>query len=247
MGSTWFLNIRAHSIDRNCSSPARTRRRDLAELAGIYALILLVLWTPQPWDIAMWAIALLITAGVVGQSYDGLKSMGICTCNLMRSLWAVPVSLVIAGAAVLFAVHLHTLHFPQNRITMVRHFGIYVIWAMLQQLMLQYFFLARAARLLSSTTAAAFVTAALFAVAHVPNPVLTVVTFFCGLAACFFFLHYRNLWPLAIAYAILGIAIAITVPNSLDHNMRVGIGYITYADHTVLAQTAHSAQPQRPY
>lgn len=243
MGSTWFLNIRAHSIDRNCSSPARTRRRDLAELAGIYGLILLVVWTPRPWDVAVWAIASLITAVVVGMSYDGLRSMGICTYNLTRSLWAVPLSLAIGAAAVLCAVHLHTLHLPGSTAKTMRHFGLYAVWAMVQQLMLQYFFLARAVRLMHSTAAAALLTAGLFAIAHLPNPVLTTVTFVCGLAACYFFLHYRNLWPLAVAHAILGISIAITVPNSLDHNMRVGIGYITYVDHTVLAQTAGSAKP----
>lgn len=204
------------------------------------------MWTPRAYALPVWALASLITAVVVGLSYDGLKSMGICTYNLMRSLWAVPVSLVIGAAAVFCAMHLHTLHLPGSRATTMRHFGLYAIWAMVQQLMLQYFFLARAARLLSSTTKAAFLTAALFAVAHLPNPVLTVITFVLGLAACFFFLHYRNLWPLAVAHAILGISIAITIPNSLDHNMRVGIGYLTYVDHTVLAQTASSTKPQRP-
>ena len=247
MGSTWLLNIRAHSIDRNCSSPGRTRRRDLAELAGIYALILLVVWTPRPWDIAVWAIASLITAVVVGMSYDGLRSMGICTYNLMRSLWAVPVSLAIGAAAVFCAMYLHTLHLPGSTAVLVGHFGLYAVWAMVQQLMLQYFFLARAMRLLHSSSPAVALTAGLFAVAHLPNPVLTIITFICGLAACYFFLHYRNLWPLAVAHAILGIAIAISVPNSLNHNMRVGIGYITYVDHTVLAQTARSAKPERPY
>lgn len=205
------------------------------------------MWTPRPWDIAMWAFASLVTAAVVGMSYDGLRSMGICTYNLMRSLWAVPVSLAVGAAAVFCAMQLHTLHLPGSTAVTMRHFGLYAFWAMLQQLMLQYFFLARAVRLLSSTTAAAVLTAALFAIAHLPNPVLTVVTFVAGLAACFFFLHYRNLWPLAVAHAILGISIAVSVPNSLDHNMRVGIGYITYVDHTVLGQTASSAKPERPY
>lgn len=205
------------------------------------------MWTPRPWDIAMWAFASLVTAIVVGMSYDGLRSMGICTYNLTRSLWAIPVSLAIGAAAVFCAMHLHTLHLPGSTAVTMRHFGLYVFWAMLQQLMLQYFFLARAVRLLNSTTAAVVLTAALFAVAHLPNPVLTVVTFVAGLAACFFFLHYRNLWPLAVAHAILGISIAVSVPNSLDHNMRVGIGYITYVDQTVLGQTASSAKPERPY
>jgi hypothetical protein len=34
-----------------------------------------------------------------------------------------------------------------------------------------------------------------------------------------------------IAHAILGITVAITVPGPVDHNMRVGLGYLTYDPH----------------
>lgn len=212
-------------------------------MAGIYGLILLVIWIPHPWDVFLWIIACAIVACVIALSYDGVRSMGICTQNLLRSMWAVPLSLAIGSAAVIFAMHAHTLHWPGNPVTTVQHFGLYAMWAMLQQLMLQYFFLARAQRLLHSTGAAVALTAALFAVAHLPNPVLAVITLVCGVASSYFFLHYRNLWPLAAAHAILGISIAITVPNSLDHDMRVGIGYITYVDHSALSQTVIPVKP----
>jgi membrane protease YdiL (CAAX protease family) len=83
-------------------------------------------------------------------------------------------------------------------------------------------------RLLPSARSAALAAAVLFALAHLPNPILTSVTLFWGFAACLLFLRYRNLYPLALAHAILGIAIAITVPGPVDHNMRVGLGYLTY-------------------
>ena len=35
----------------------RTRRRDLLELSGIYALILVVIWTPRPWQAVLWVLA----------------------------------------------------------------------------------------------------------------------------------------------------------------------------------------------
>ena len=69
---------------------------------------------------------------------------------------------------------------------------------------------------------------------------------FFGLASCYFFLYYRNLVPLALAHAILGISVGITVPGSIDHNMRVGISYLTYVDDTVLTKPVLSAKPQRP-
>jgi hypothetical protein len=46
-----------------------------------------------------------------------------------------------------------------------------------------------------------------------------------------------------VTHAILGICVALTVPGPVDHNMRVGLGYLTYRpphhhhrsqkDHTV--------------
>jgi membrane protease YdiL (CAAX protease family) len=100
-----------------------------------------------------------------------------------------------------------------------------------QQLLLQDFFLRRLRLLLPSAGLAVVAAAAIFSIAHIPSPVLTLVTFFMGLAACLLFLRYRNLYPLAMAHAILGITIAITLPNSIIHNMRVGLGYLTYTQH----------------
>ena len=79
-----------------------------------------------------------------------------------------------------------------------------------------------------------------------PIPILTLITLVFGLASCFFFLHYRNLVPLAIAHAILGISIGITIPGAIDHNMRVGIGYLTYVEKEPIAKTVLT-KPQRPY
>ena len=45
------------------------------------------------------------------------------------------------------------------------------------------------------------------------------------------FLHYRNLFTLGIAHAILGVCVAISVPATVQHNMRVGLGYLKYRPH----------------
>ena len=98
----------------------------------------------------------------------------------------------------------------------------------MQQLLLQGFFLPRFLGLIKNQVYAALLAAVLFALAHLPNPILTPVTLVWGLAACLLFLRYRNLYPLAMAHAIFGITIAITIPGPVDHNMRVGLGYLKY-------------------
>jgi Na+-transporting NADH:ubiquinone oxidoreductase subunit NqrB len=149
----------------------------------------------------------------------------------------------VALISIAVAGRFHTLRLPPTPELFIRHYGWYAIWAGLQQLILQCFFLSRCLRLIPNATAAAALTASLFAIAHLPNPVLTVITLICGLASCLFFMHYRNLWPLALAHAILGIAIAITIPGNIDHNMRVGISYLTWVDRPIFTEPLPLTKP----
>jgi len=232
------------AADRTNCTKKRTRRRDLLELSGIYALILVVIWTPRPWQAVLWGIAAVIIIYIAYLSFEGLRPMGLCTANLVRSLWAVVFAAALAIIAVTLAGRLHTLHMPDTPWLFLRKYGLYVLWAAVQQIILQWFFLSRARRLLPDAASAAAITAGLFAVAHLPNPVLTLLTLIFGLASCFFFLHYRNLVPLAIAHAILGISIGITIPSAINHNMRVGISYLRYIDKPIA--NAPLTKPQRP-
>jgi membrane protease YdiL (CAAX protease family) len=108
---------------------------------------------------------------------------------------------------------------------------------------LQGFFLLRMLQILPSPKTAALATASLFAMAHIPNPVLATATLVWGFLACVIFLRYRNLYSLAIAHAICGITLAITVPPPVIRNMRVGLGYINYGHRRA---SVVSFQPQRP-
>jgi hypothetical protein len=42
------------------------------------------------------------------------------------------------------------------------------------------------------------------------------------------FRRYRSIYPLGIVHAMLGLTIAMIMPDSLLHHMRVGIGYLRY-------------------
>jgi len=218
------------SIARNnCSSVARSWRRDLFELVVVYGLILLVIWTPRPWQTLLWCIAAASVMTITYTSFEGLEQMGLCSIDLSRSLWTVGAALALAVVAVALASKLHTLHMPGSPILFIQHYGGYAVWAFVQQIVLQCFFLSRLLRLTPHATYAVIVAAVLFAIAHLPSPILAAVTLIWGLGACLFFLRYRTLYPLAVAHAILGISIAITVPAQIIHNMRVGLGYLTYA------------------
>jgi membrane protease YdiL (CAAX protease family) len=103
----------------------------------------------------------------------------------------------------------------------------YVIWALIQEFILQSFFFNRFEQLYGGA-AAVWIASTLFAAAHLPSPILTTATLIGALFFCEMFRRYRNIYPLGIVHAMLGLTIAFTTPDSLLHHMRVGIGYLRY-------------------
>jgi membrane protease YdiL (CAAX protease family) len=210
------------------SVPMRSRRRDLVEVAIAYLLILVVCWTPRPWQKLLWWIAVFSIAAMICSSFQGLRAMGLRGANFFRCLWVVGLGVLVSATAILAAVHFHTLRLPATPWMFVETYLGYAIWSFAQQFLLQCFFLWRLLRLLPTAPIAAGTAAFLFALAHLPNPILALVTLAWGFAACLLFVRYRDLYPLALTHALVGITIAITVPGPVDHNMRVGLGYLTY-------------------
>jgi hypothetical protein len=220
----------------------RSKRRILLEVAAAYALIMLVIWTPRPWQKILWWIAAAAVAAIAAASFNGIQALGLGKKNLLKSLWIAAAALLMAAIAIIVAIGLHTLHLPSGgAFAFVKVYWAYALWACFQQLLLQAFFLPHFLRLFPSRINAALVAAGLFALAHLPNPTLTPLTLLWGFVACLLFLHYRNVYPLALAHVVFGITIAITVPGPLSHNMRVGLGYLTY--HRPIRNSNRLPQP----
>lgn len=213
-----------------------------------YALIELALWTPRPWqDWFGWG-ALAWVALQTALNFEGWEALGLLGRGFRRSMWIVGAAVALSLAAGLASAHLGGLHAPQEPGLFVRRFWLYVVWAFVQELLLLGFFLRRLLRLTGSKMAAVLATAGLFGAAHVPNPVLMPLALAWGVIACAVFLRWRSLYPLGMAHAILGICIAVSVPKAMDHNMRVGLGYLRYRA-PVSAPKAEiiAAKAPRPY
>ena len=210
------------------SVATRRKWRDIVEFGAGYGLILLVIWMPRPLQTVLFYVAVAALAAIFWRSFESWSAMGLRTANLLRSLWVVGVALMLAAVAVLLAIRLHSLHVPDGPVLFLKTYWGYALWSFVQQILLLDFFLLRLLRLLPGRKSAVVATAGIFALAHLPNPILTPLTLLWGLAACLVFLRYRNLYPLAMAHAIFGICIAITVPGPVSHNMRVGLGYLQY-------------------
>ncbi len=233
----------AASSETGNTAAKRSNRRALIEIAIAYGLIMLVIWTPRPWQKLLWWVAVAAVVIITCISFDGLKAWGLRTANFFRSLWVVGMALAIAVAAGLLAAHLNTLRLPGTPLLFIKTYWGYAIWAGVQQFLLQCFFLTRLVRVFPRPRQAAVAAAGLFALAHLPSPILASATIVWGIAACLIFLRYRTLYPLAMAHAIFGIAIAVTIPGHVDHNMRVGLGYLIYGrEHQRAHHFNHSDQ-----
>jgi len=202
--------------------------RPLFELFIGYALILATIWTPRPYQSWLWwasAAWILLTSFF---SFPGTDALGFRRGGFLPSLWVFLAALFVSASAVIVAIDLNTIRHPINARGWVMTFGGYTVWSFVQQFLLQGYFLFRLLRILPRREWAALVAAVIFAAAHLPNPILTPVTFLWGLVACFVFLRFRNVFPLAAAHALLGITVAITIPGPAVRNMRVGLGYLHY-------------------
>jgi membrane protease YdiL (CAAX protease family) len=224
------------------SGRTRGAGRDGLEIGVAYALIMAVIWSPRPVQRWLWILAAAAIVICLWRSIDGWRPMGFTTANFVRSLWIFGAALLVAAVAVSIAARMHTLHLPPGgAVVFVGTYISYAIWTGVQQFLLQGFFLLRLLRLTSRPVMAALAAAVLFAAAHLPNPVLTPATLLWGFLACLLFIRYRNLYPLAMAHAVLGITIAIAVPGPVIHNMRVGLGYLTYNPR--MHRHAHRSEP----
>jgi hypothetical protein len=204
------------------------RWRDAVEVFVVYSLILLALWSERPAQKIIGVLTFLWIVVLTLRSQPSAAALGLRLSGLRRSLWIVAAALLAAAGLIWIASQMHTLHVVFREVSVEASVLAYMLWALVQQFILQDFFLLRILRILPSRTAAVIVTGALFAGAHIPNPLLMIVTLAWGIAACVLFLHYRNLYVLAAAHGILGICLGISIPNSVHHPMRVGLGYIRW-------------------
>jgi hypothetical protein len=209
----------------------RSAQRDLLDLIVGYGLILATVWTANPTQRVLYWLAFAWIVATTWARHDGWTALGLGRKGLIQSLWIVPVALVLSAFAIFIAWRTQTLHRLHGPTPILLHGWGYIVWSLMQQFLLQSYFLLRFLRLLPGKAAPIIAATGIFALAHLPNPILTPITLLWGAISCLLFLRYRNIYALGIAHGILGLSLAVTVPNSLHHHMRVGLGYLRYHQH----------------
>lgn len=192
-----------------------------------YGLIEAAVWTPVGLGNAL--IILLAALWILWAAADGrfsMRGMGIAVPAVKGTAWILAIGSAMAAAIPVLAAMGHANSAP----THVVPFGqavIYSVWAVVQQFVLQSFFFVRLESLVGGRLAVP-ATAVLFALAHLPSPLLTMASFVGGVFFCEMFRRYRNIFSLGLAHALLGLTMAASFSDGLLHHMRVGMGYVRF-------------------
>ncbi len=198
------------------------------QIVVVFLLLELALWAPTIHMRNRWAVIGLCTIlGLVLVDRPSLQRLGL---RLPKTFGA---SVVLGIGFVMVVVVVALVHWaggviPANQTwPAVQSVWGYVIWALIQEFILQSFFFNSFEELYGGSSAV-WIAATLFAAAHLPSPVLTTATLIGALFFCEMFRRYRSIYFLGIVHAMLGLTIAVVTPDSLLHHMRVGIGYLQY-------------------
>jgi len=195
------------------------------QIGLVFALIMVAVWTPQGSinAIASLGAAICIVWFTVGGGYSvrnlGLGQPGSGVVVMLACGIVMLLTIIGAGSV------MHNLG-PAHPVPWRRAWQ-YAFWALQQEFILQSFFYVRLESLLGGRRAP-LGAALLFSLVHLPSPVLTLLSLIGGLASCELFRRYRNIFPLGLVHAALGLTIAASLPDSLLHHMRVGLGYLSY-------------------
>lgn len=200
----------------------------LAQLVLVLFTIEGALWThgrtQAYWSLAGFAVLIVC----VMASRPRIKELGIGLQGMWGASMAILLAVLASALMLTTAWVTGTLRGLHGDQPVSSHAVFYAIWAFEQQFILNSFFYRRFQSLLGDSAGAIVITAFLFALVHFPNPVLVPATFIGGLFFVWMFRRWKNIYPLAIAHAILGLTLAITFPDTWIRHMRVGIGYFRF-------------------
>src|SRR5579883_2005228 len=199
-----------------------------AQIGVVFLLIELALWTVGSVQKIFSLVALVVIFGLTIANRHSPRELGIGSEGFWRATIAIPIAFLVAGGFLAVGAWAGTLRVLFGHGSVALHALGYAVWSIEQEFILNSFFYMLLERLLGNTHRTAFLAALLFSFAHIPNPILVPATLLGGWLFVEGFRRWRNIYPLGIAHAALGLSLAVTVPDPWMHHMRVGLSFFRF-------------------
>jgi membrane protease YdiL (CAAX protease family) len=193
----------------------------ILEPLAVFGLIIAYIWGLRALYPNLWMaiLGLMLLSHLLRGESPGMLGFGMRNLRgVMREL--APLLAFLALLMLACGILLRTIR-PISIDGAVVALTAYLPWGLVQQYILNGYFLNRFDAVLSPR-AAAMVTAMFFCSAHAPNWLLMGATFLGGYCATRFYQRCRNLYVMGLAHAIVGFLLFLVVPDSISHHLRVG-------------------------
>jgi membrane protease YdiL (CAAX protease family) len=206
------------------------RAATLAEVASVISTILIALWVVVPLypdNRTMLVVPGLFALGFVVYSQrvrgESFEDIGLTGTHFGKALLMLAIPTVIA--VILFggiAAATNTL-----RMEGAAWYKLVTVpmWGVLQQFLLQAFLFRRIRSLVESDRAAIACAATLFAVVHLPNVPLTLLTLAGGIVWTWVYSRAPNLYALGISHGLMSLLVMTTLPRRILPTLSVGYKY----------------------
>jgi len=220
----------AETENMESSLPGTARALALWEIVSVVTSGLIAEWVVLSFageSKLISAIPILLAWGLMAFSHrergETLHEIGFRTDNFLTScrLLLLPTAtavLVIVATGWFMSHSIFAGHFR------ARYYSL-PLWALFQQYALNGFINRRAQLALGKGLKSIALVAVVFALLHLPNPLLAMVTFIGGLIWAAVYQRQPNLFALALSHTVVSITLALTISPNLLNSLRVGFKY----------------------
>ncbi len=197
------------------------KSRAVWEVSLFTAGVASLLWIPYTWwAIPVAGVLLVATALAFLSRSETISSLGLGPRLFVRSLdvWKVWYLSSLAGLVIIGG----------NRLLApgaVKRGILYFVWCVVQQLLYQNMVAKPLWDAFPKPVRACGISALMFALVHLPNPVLVPATFVWGAISCWLFRQHRSVIGLALLQTLLSFILSWIAPEAWSHAFRVGIAY----------------------
>src|SRR5262245_36316825 len=222
-------HARAHPSETNHADLHRSAPSPILHRTGprmpftlaILGTILLYTWLLEPRGVPVAVPAVVVVVltawSALHSRTSGLSIKALLPASRATLVFTIPAVLVVLAAG--FAMG--TLHDPGG---LLEKCAALVPWGGAQQWVLQTVVL-REARHRTSPVPSVVLSAFLFALVHLPNPLLMLMTFIGALGWCAIFLRHPNVVPLAFSHAVATLALLSAFGDELTGRLRIGVAF----------------------